>query len=76
MDYTVDIRTPYVKEYVKLADKGDKGTWLKNKNNKDGSAYWESSSITTNIYDKQDQLMKKENVSVNMFLIIAGGYIC
>lgn len=66
MDYAVDIRTSYVKEYVKLASKGDMGAWLKNGYNAKGSCYWKSVSVTANIYDKQDALIKKQTASAEM----------
>ena len=66
VDYAVDIRTPYVKEYVKLAEKGDMGAWLRNGNDEDGSCYWKSASVTANIYDKQDALIKKQTASPEM----------
>lgn len=66
VDYAVDIRTPYVKEYVKLAEKGDMGAWLKNGNDEDGSCYWQSVSVTANIYDKQDELFNRKTSTFEM----------
>lgn len=64
IDYTYNIRTEYVSQYIKLLQKSDlRGYRLHldkdNKNMKPGSLYIMNKSITLNFYDKADQLRKK-----------------
>lgn len=60
IDYAVDISTSYVKQYVKLLNKGDKPKAYKDKaKGRDGSCSWGCNSITGNVYDKADQMSKR-----------------
>lgn len=69
LDYTINIHTPNVEEYIKLFQKADKpsskadfrGVINKRKKEKqlDGSFYLKSKSININFYNKLDQTRKK-----------------
>lgn len=63
IDYCVNIKTPYVKEYIDLLRKGDKPYFLeipygKNRNYSQpkGSLYMVGKGSNVNFYDKQDQI--------------------
>lgn len=67
IDYCINIKTPYVKEYVALLRKGDKPfnvslTYNEQRNytQSRGSLYLKGKSITINFYDKEDQLRKQQ----------------
>lgn len=73
IDYCLNIKTPYVKEYIELLQKSDKpfSVHIKPDNNrnytqKKGSLYLVGKSITINFYDKQDQLIKEQIVNTNI----------
>lgn len=72
IDYCVNVRTPYVKEYIKLLNKGFMPYFMQyaeddygRRRKRDGSLYlvskaeYRNRSITINFYDKQHQLLKK-----------------
>lgn len=79
IDYCVNVRTPYVKEYVKLLRKGSVPYFMKypedrygRGSRKDGSLYLvgkskivPNRSITINFYDKQNQLLRKRKNGEN-----------
>jgi hypothetical protein len=57
IDFAVDVRTPYVDQYLMLFDKGDKPSNYKEKYNwRKGSCYWESRSVRINVYSKSKQM--------------------
>lgn len=66
VDFTYQIRTPYVKEYIRLFHKTDiRGFGLKRDKHghasmKPGSLYICNSSVTLNFYDKQDEMRKAQ----------------
>lgn len=73
IDYCINVKTPYVKEYLHLLKKGDRPNlkdWYDKKNRnytqKKGSLYLvstaekrENRSITVNFYNKQDEIKSK-----------------
>lgn len=60
IDFTVDIKTDYVREYIMLFKKGDKaGSTFDSSYERQGSYYKKSNSVGINFYDKADQLSKK-----------------
>lgn len=60
IDYAVDINTPYVEEYVKLLNKGDKPIVYDDKaRGKTGSCYWSCKSTVINVYNKANQMTKR-----------------
>lgn len=73
IDYTLDIKTPYVKEYIQLLQRGDKPRQCYIDNNTQhksemekthykGSVRYKNKSVTLNIYDKYKE-RQKENYS-------------
>ena len=66
IDFTYNIRTPYVKEYIRLMHKADlRGFELKkdqhgHQSMKAGSLYINNSAVTLNFYDKEDEMQKAE----------------
>ena len=57
IDFAVDVRTPYVADYVRLADKGDHPAKYRDQaQGKVGSCYWGCASTRGSIYDKELQL--------------------
>ena len=66
VDFTYNISTPYVKEYIRLMHKADlRGFVLKkdqhgHRSMKPGSLYINNSAVTLNFYDKQDEMTKAE----------------
>lgn len=66
VDFTYNIRTPYVKDYIRLFHKADlRGFTLKmdqhgHRSMKPGSLYINNSAVTLNFYDKQDEMIKAE----------------
>ena len=69
VDFTYNISTPYVKEYIRLMHKSDlRGFVLKkdqhgHQSMKAGSLYINNSAVTLNFYDKQDEMTKAEGGS-------------
>lgn len=66
VDFTYNIHTPNVKEYIRLMHKADlRGFTLKKDQHghramKAGSLYINNSAVTLNFYDKQDEMQKAE----------------
>lgn len=68
VDYTIDIETPYVKEYIKLFQRGDKPSNFnelycpisKTSKQIDGSLYLFNKSVTINFYDKENEVLSKK----------------
>jgi len=76
LDYCIQVKTPYVKEYIKLFKKGDRKGYINeldgnnNRTDKPGSLYLVRNTknkryrgFTINFYDKYDQLSKEEDTS-------------
>lgn len=67
VDFTYNISTPHVKEYIRLFHKADlRGFTLKkdqhgHRSMKPGSLYINNSAVTLNFYDKADEMQKAEN---------------
>lgn len=67
IDYAINIKTRYVKEYIKLFQRGDKPKGFnelyckkaKRRKQLEGSFYLFNKSVGINFYDKEDQLLKK-----------------
>ena len=55
IDYAVNINTPYVKEYIRLFQRGDKPTGFKDTKQLDGSLYISNDSVTINFYDMENE---------------------
>lgn len=55
IDYAVNINTPYVKEYIRLFQRGDKPKGFKDTKQLDGSLYLSNDSVTINFYDKENE---------------------
>lgn len=55
VDYAVNVNTPYVKEYIRLFQRGDKPKGFKDTKQLDGSLYLSNDSITINFYDKENE---------------------
>lgn len=66
VDFTYNLRTPYVKEYIRLFHKSDlRGFTLKkdqhgHQSMKAGSLYINNSAVTLNFYDKADEMTKAQ----------------
>lgn len=66
VDFTYNIHTPNVKEYIRLMHKADlRGFTIKKDQHghramKAGSLYINNSAVTLNFYDKQDEMQKAE----------------
>lgn len=66
IDFTYNIHTPHVKEYIRLFHKADlRGFELKrdqhgHRSMKSGSLYINNSAVTLNFYDKADEMTKAE----------------
>lgn len=66
VDFTYNISTPYVKEYIRLFHKSDlRGFTIKrdqhgHRSMKAGSLYINNSAVTLNFYDKADEMQKAE----------------
>ena len=66
VDFTYNIHTPYVTEYIRLMHKADlRGFTIKKDQHghramKPGSLYINNSAVTLNFYDKQDEMQKAE----------------
>lgn len=66
VDFTYNIRTPYVKEYIRLMHKSDlRGFTIKkdqhgHRSMKPGSLYINNSAVTLNFYDKMDEMQKAQ----------------
>ena len=66
IDFTYNIRTSHVKEYIRLFHKSDlRGFTIKkdqhgHRSMKPGSLYINNSAVTLNFYDKQDEMIKAE----------------
>ena len=66
VDFTYNIRTPHVKEYIRLFHKSDlRGFTIKkdqhgHRSMKPGSLYINNSAVTLNFYDKADEMTKAE----------------
>lgn len=66
VDFTYNIRTPHVKDYIRLFHKADlRGFTIKkdqygHRAMKAGSLYINNSAVTLNFYDKQDEMIKAE----------------
>lgn len=66
VDFTYNISTPYVKEYIRLMHKADlRGFTIKKDQHghramKAGSLYINNSAVTLNFYDKFDEMQKAE----------------
>lgn len=66
VDFTYNIHTPYVKEYIRLFHKADlRGFTIKkdlhgHRSMKPGSLYINNSAVTLNFYDKADEMTKAE----------------
>lgn len=66
VDFTYNIHTPYVKDYIRLFHKADlRGFTLKkdqhgHRSMKPGSLYINNSAVTLNFYDKADEMTKAE----------------
>ena len=60
IDYCVNVRTPYVAEYLRLLKKSDMPHYFRARNGnhyqRSGSLYLVCDSVTVKFYDKQDQL--------------------
>lgn len=67
VDFTYNIRTSHVKEYIRLMHKADlRGFTIKRDQHghramKAGSLYINNSAVTLNFYDKMDEMIKAEN---------------
>ena len=67
VDFTYNIRTSHVKEYIRLMHKSDlRGFTIKRDQHghramKAGSLYINNSAVTLNFYDKADEMTKAEN---------------
>ncbi|MGL5149847.1 MAG: hypothetical protein ACRC7N_04635, partial [Clostridium sp.] len=67
IDYAINIKTPYVEEYIELFQRADKPkcfkelycTKSKRRKQLEGSFYLISGSVNINFYDKESQGMKK-----------------
>lgn len=66
VDFTYNIRTPHVKDYIRLFHKADlRGFTVKkdqhgHRSMKAGSLYINNSAVTLNFYDKADEMQKAE----------------
>lgn len=66
VDFTYNISTPHVKEYIRLMHKADlRGFTIKKDQHghramKPGSLYINNSAVTLNFYDKQDEMTKAQ----------------
>lgn len=66
IDFTYNIHTPYVKDYIRLFHKSDlRGFTIKKDQHghramKAGSLYINNSAVTLNFYDKADEMQKAE----------------
>lgn len=66
IDFTYNIHTPYVKDYIRLMHKADlRGFTIKrdqhgHRSMKSGSLYINNSAVTLNFYDKADEMTKAE----------------
>lgn len=66
IDFTYNLRTPYVKDYIRLFHKADlRGFTIKKDQHghramKAGSLYVNNSAVTLNFYDKMDEMQKAE----------------
>ena len=66
VDFTYNIHTPYVKDYIRLFHKSDlRGFTIKkdqhgHRSMKAGSLYINNSAVTLNFYDKFDEMQKAE----------------
>lgn len=66
IDFTYNLRTPYVKDYIRLMHKADlRGFTIKkdqhgHRSMKPGSLYINNSAVTLNFYDKADEMQKAE----------------
>lgn len=66
VDFTYNISTPHVKDYIRLFHKADlRGFTIKKDQHghramKPGSLYINNSAVTLNFYDKQDEMTKAE----------------
>lgn len=66
VDFTYNIHTPYVKDYIRLMHKADlRGFTIKkdqhgHRSMKAGSLYINNSAVTLNFYDKFDEMQKAE----------------
>lgn len=66
IDFTYNLRTPHVKDYIRLMHKADlRGFSIKKDQHghramKPGSLYINNSAVTLNFYDKQDEMTKAE----------------
>lgn len=66
IDFTYNLRTPYVTEYIRLFHKADlRGFTIKkdqhgHRSMKPGSLYINNSAVTLNFYDKADEMTKAE----------------
>lgn len=66
VDFTYNITTPHVKEYIRLFHKADlRGFTIKkdqhgHRSMKPGSLYINNSAVTLNFYDKADEMIKAE----------------
>lgn len=66
VDFTYNIRTPHVKDYIRLFHKADlRGFTIKRDQHghramKAGSLYINNSAVTLNFYDKMDEMIKAE----------------
>lgn len=67
IDYSINIKTPYVTEYIRLFHrcnyKKEALKYIDGVNISDGSFYIASKTSTINFYDKEDELLKKKNYS-------------
>lgn len=66
VDFTYNLQTPHVKEYIRLFHKSDlRGFTIKrdqhgHRSMKPGSLYINNSAVTLNFYDKEDEMQKAE----------------
>lgn len=66
VDFTYNLQTPHVKEYIRLFHKSDlRGFTIKrdqhgHRSMKAGSLYINNSAVTLNFYDKMDEMQKAE----------------
>lgn len=66
VDFTYNLRTPHVKDYIRLMHKADlRGFSIKkdqhgHRSMKSGSLYINNSAVTLNFYDKADEMTKAE----------------
>lgn len=69
VDFTYNLRTPHVKEYIRLMHKSDlRGFTIKrdqhgHQSMKAGSLYINNSAVTLNFYDKMDEMTKAQGGS-------------